>query len=108
MTTPASTLGLPRITVERVRLPIQTSADPTATPPAFALVAAGATPSSPDWVPGTWEGTWAPAGWLDAISPTLVGDGAEVERGVGRWTVWARFTVGAETPARAVGYVDIT
>lgn len=101
-------LELPRITVERVRLPVQTSTDPTGDVPEWATAPAGAVPDEGDWIAGTWEGSWSAGGWLDAVSPTLVGAAAEVPLPVGRWLVWFRFAIGSEVPARIVGYVDVT
>jgi hypothetical protein len=104
MSTPPA-LGFPRITVERVKLPVQTSADPTGNPPSWGAARSGDVPAT--WVAGTWEGSWAPGVWLEAVSPTIGAIGAEIPLTVGRWVIWFRFPLGSETPARAVGVIDV-
>ena len=88
--------------VEVVPVIVTTVSDPTGgDAPEFAFVSGDGNPST--WTAGTW-GTWT-AGTSSAValSPTLPSDAATVELAEGRWTVYVRFDVGAETVVEAVG-----
>src|SRR5437773_1507444 len=79
---------------------IETTADPTSTPPAFGITTITDTDGPSSWVNGAWSGTWdstthktlavTPTMGLAAASPTLQ------ITGVGAWRIWAKVAVGSE------------
>lgn len=94
-------------TAEKLPYTVTTSSDPSAAAPEFALTTSG-DPSS--WVAGEWTGgVWSPTtGKIRALSP-LVGDGQTLDLNAGTvYSVWIRWTVGAETPVRLAEQINVT
>lgn len=88
--------------VEVVPVVITTVSDPTGgDAPEFAFVAGDGNPST--WTAGTWGAWTAGTSSAVALTPTLPASTATVELAEGRWTVFVRFDVGAETVVEAVG-----
>lgn len=87
-------------TAERREVEITTSADPTSTPPEFALITDTAL-TEEDFVAGTYDGTWdAETGTVKALSP-LVGEGQALPAEEGTtYRHFVRWTVGVEQPVR--------
>ena len=92
---------------ESIRVPITTSADPTATAPQFSVSTSQVDPGS--WVNGTWSGSWDPSTQeTTALTPTLgsTAAGATISLTAGTvYWLWARITVGAEIGVWPVGRI---
>lgn len=90
--------------VERYRVRVDCSADPTATAPQFKLVLDGE-PGATGWVAGSWEaGGWV-LGSAYALTPTIsgTGSGGAISSADGRWALWVKLTgTGGEVPVRRV------
>ena len=88
--------------VEVVPVIVTTVSDPTGgDAPEFAFVAGDGNPST--WTAGTWGSWTASTSQAVALTPTLPASTATVELAEGRWAVYVRFDVGAETVVEAVG-----
>lgn len=109
-----ATTKIPVITREYFRVPITLTVDgqpidPTGLVVEWAIVATGATPTSGDWVTGSWE-------TIDTVTPvlylarTMVGDDTTdfplTQNTV--YDAWMRITDSPERPARLVGQITGT
>lgn len=94
-------------TSEKLPAIITTSGDPTVLAPDFALTTGTTEPST--WVAGEWTGTWSDTtGEVNALSP-LVGDGETLAVTAGvEYDLWARWTLGTETPVQHCGRVRVS
>lgn len=89
-------------TVEKLRATVYTTADPTGGAVEWQLTAVGSKPASDGWDAGAWDGSYnADNDRATAVSPLVVATlGATTGA---RYTVWIRWTAGAETPERIAG-----
>ncbi len=96
-------------TTESLATVVTTSADPTATPPTFALIDALSAPTgATTWVAGEWSGAWT-AGTVGALTP-LIGAGGEpgfTLAAGSRVRVWLRYTAGGESPTEPIGSIRV-
>lgn len=105
--TPDDVVTLSAQTLESLDATINSSVDPTGTPPEFALVA-DVPDGSTIWTPGAWVGAWA-NGIVRASTP-LIGAGATAGFTLtagARYRVWVRYTAGGETPVQPVGSIRV-
>jgi hypothetical protein len=66
--------------VEQLKLPVFSPQTPAATPPAFAFSAGTIDDTALVFTNGEWVGTWdAVTGLIEALSPSIGGEGATVE-----------------------------
>jgi hypothetical protein len=101
----SGTVTLHAATLERIEVPIRTTADPTATAPDWSLTAPNATaPGS--WTAGSWNGTWA-NGRATAVSPTIGAAGQLVVASGANYRAWVRVTAGGEVAVWPVGAVRV-
>lgn len=91
--------------VESLQLPIETTADPIATTPKFALSAPGA--SAPGaWVAGAWSGVWSTRTQRTmAVTPLIGRTGSLVIASGNDYDLWVKATVGVESFEWPVGRV---
>lgn len=94
-------------TSESLALDVRCTADPTGTPPGWALTPIGtyATPTTV-FVDGAWAGVWTPETWLVARTPTLVAGTIPVPAGASRW-VWIRVEAGDEVAVWLAGSIVV-
>jgi hypothetical protein len=92
-------------TLEKLLLPLTTSADPTGALPEFGLTVGDREDPPVSMVDGEWSGGWVSVnGRVDALTP-LIGasanpsSGLVIEQGV-TYDLWVAWTVGVERPAR--------
>lgn len=102
-----SVVTLWEATVESLEVDIETTADPTATAPQFALSAASATAPGA-WVTGAWSSTWdAATRRTTASTPTIGGAGSmEIDAGSG-YRLWVKVTLGGEIAVWPVGTIKV-
>lgn len=98
-------LTIESVTAERLSVVIGTTADPTGTPPQFA-VSQGTDPGT--FVAGTWAGSWnSTTGEAEALTPVL-GAGQALAVTQGDWRLYAKWTVAGESPVRVAAILRIT
>lgn len=92
---------------EKIPVTINTSSDPTGSSVSFALTTTATEPSS--FQNGEWSGTWnTTTGKIDALTP-LAGNGQTLDVTPGTdYFLWARWTVGTETPTTHCGTVRVS
>lgn len=99
------TVTLYAATSESLEVPIKTNADPTATPPEFALSSASAvTPGT--FVPGAWSGAWV-NGTTTAVTATLGATASMAVVGGTTYQLWVKVTLGGEVAVWPVGRVQV-
>lgn len=103
---------IPVITREFYRIPVELTVDgsvvdPTGLTVEFAIVGTGITPSTGDWVAGSWE-TLTSSG--QTLARILVGDATtDFPLVVGTvYDAWLRITDSPERPARLCGTIQGT
>lgn len=103
------TITRPWITKEKLGTTADTSANPSATPPQWAITKPGITPDEADWVDGEWTSDWvATTGRIRAASPTLGGGtGAQIPLTRGTYAIWVRWAVGSEQPPFNIGELTL-
>lgn len=90
---------------ESLDIPIIVTADPTATPPQFALSATGATAPGA-FTTGVWSTAWSTVTTRATATTALVGSaGAHVIASGVDYDVWAKVTVGSEIAVWVVGRI---
>lgn len=83
---------------QSLQIPIQTTVDPTATPPAFALGTRGGTAPTTSFTNGAWSGTWDPATLATLAITPLVGPAASlVVAPATSYDLWTKVIAGGET-----------
>lgn len=103
---------IPIITREYYRVPVSLTVngaviDPTSLTVEWAIVLAGATPLTGDWIAGSWETLTAGPTYLARV---LVGDATTnfpIDQGI-MYDAWIRITDTPERPARLVGQIQGT
>ncbi len=103
----STTVTLWAATVESLEVSISTDADPTATPPEFALSTAGAT-SPGSFSQGAWSGAWdVSTERTTARTPTIGGSGTLTVTSGASYLLWAKVTLGSEVAVWPVGSIRI-
>jgi hypothetical protein len=102
-----TTVTLWAATVESLEVSISTDVDPTATPPQFALSAAGST-SPGSFSPGTWAGTWnASTEQTTARTPSIGSGGTLTIASGSSYLLWTKVTLGGEVAVWPVGSIRV-
>ena len=102
-----SVVTLWEATVESLEVDIETTADPTAAEPEFALSPAAATAPGV-WVPGAWSSTWDAATRRTTASTPTIGGGGSIEIEAGSvYRLWAKITLGGEIAVWPVGTIKV-
>lgn len=95
---------LPADTIEQIEVTIQTTADPTGSPPLFSV---GQDQDFGTPVAGAWLEAWDGSGRILALTP-LIGraQALDIDRGVYR--LYAQWTVGSQRPVRVADVITFT
>lgn len=101
----SGTVTLYAATLERLEVPVRTTADPTLTSPDWSLTALNATAPGA-FAAGSWSGTWI-NGRATAVSPTIGAAGQLVVASGSSYRVWLRVIAGAEVAVWPVGAIRV-
>lgn len=77
---------------------IETTSDPTGTPPSFGITAAEDIDGPSAWVVGAWSGSYSNGKTL-AVTPTIGASAASPSitiSAAGEWWIWAKVSLGGE------------
>lgn len=99
-------LTIESTTIERLQVEVTTSSDPTGNPPEFAV----STSSEPGaFANGSWVGSWnTTTGKIMAQTP-LLGAGQSLDVADGStYRLYARWTVGDQTPTTVASILQVT
>jgi hypothetical protein len=93
--------------IEKRRAKLTARVDPTAVIVEFQATTGARVDPDGTWKTGAWEGTWDQAnGRVDALTPTMGAPTADLPLTAGlTYDVWARWTVGGETPVLLCGSI---